>query len=214
VRRWRATRWGQVAAVAAALALSACGGGTRQDANEPSGSFPVSVPVATFPPVQRLAQRTHLVIAVRNAGTETIPNVAVTIVNPLTGTAAQAFGYLLAPVPGLASRSRPAWVIDRPPGPCVYGCLSGAPGGAVTAHSNTWALGPLKPGATATFDWAVTAIKAGRYVVQYRVAAGLNGKAKAVLQGGGRPIGSFTVHVTSAPQRSYVNDAGRVVRFQ
>ena len=70
------------AAIAASVVLGACGGGARQDANEPSGIFPVAVPIASFPAFQRLAQRTHLVIAVRNAGSKTIPNVAVTITNP------------------------------------------------------------------------------------------------------------------------------------
>ncbi|MGH2885753.1 MAG: hypothetical protein ACRDPA_24155 [Solirubrobacteraceae bacterium] len=65
----------------AAVVVSACGGGTRQDASEPSGNFPVSVTTATFPGSQRLSEHTHLVLAVRNAGSETIPNIAVTICN-------------------------------------------------------------------------------------------------------------------------------------
>ena len=193
--------------------LSACGSGARQDANEPSGNFTVSVPVATFPTLQRLAQHTHLVVSVHNTGPKTIPNVAVTIIDPRTGTAAQAFGGLISSTTQpLASRSRPVWIIDRPPGPCTYSCQSGGPGGAVTAYSNTWALGALKPGATATVVWAVTPVKAGAYVIQYRVAAGLNGKAKAVLADGGAPMGTFKVHVTTVPQQSYVNDNGQVVK--
>jgi hypothetical protein len=204
---------GPIAAIAVALALSACGGQARQDANEPSGNFTVSVPVAKFPASQRLAQHTHLVISVRNAGPHTIPNVAVTITNPRYGTAAQALGQLISSTSQpLASGSRPVWIIDRPPGPCTYSCQNGGPGGAVTAYSNTWALGSLKPGGTATFDWAVTAMKPGTYHVQYRVAAGLNGKAKAVLAGGRPPMGTFTVHVTSAPQQSYVNGNGQIVK--
>ncbi len=61
--------------------MSACGGGQRQDASEPSGKFPVSVDRATFPSTQRLAQHTHLVITVRNSGNKAIPDVAVTICN-------------------------------------------------------------------------------------------------------------------------------------
>jgi hypothetical protein len=203
---------GRVAAVAAVLALGGCGSGARQDANEPSGSFTVAVPVVKFPSSQRLAEHTHLVIVVRNAGTKTIPNIAVTIIDPKEGgIAAQAFGQLIANSPGLASRSRPIWIIDRPPGPCDYNCQTGGPGGAVTAYSNTWALGALKPGATAQFDWGVTAIKAGTHVIQYQVVAGLNGKAKAVLAGGERPTGTFKVKIRSAPQQSYVNDKGQIV---
>jgi hypothetical protein len=208
---------GTITAVAAVLALAACGGAARQDANEPVGNFPVNVSTATFPASQRLAEHTHLVISVRNAGSKTIPDVAVTIINPATGTAAQAFGDLLSASgtsQGLASRSRPVWVIDRAPGPCKYSCNSGGPGGAVTAYSNTWALGPLRPGATATFDWGVTPVKPGKYVVAYQVAAGLNGKAKAVLPGGQPPRGKFTVTIHSAPQQAYVNNQGQVIKTQ
>lgn len=202
-----------MAALAVTVALAGCGGGgQQQDANEPSGNFTVDVPVAKFPASQRLAQHTHMVIAVRNDSTETIPNVAVTVLTPREGgVAAQAFGGLLAANQTLASRSRPIWIIDRPPGPCQYSCASGGPGGAVTAYTNTWALGPLKPGSTAKFDWGVTAIKPGKYVIDYQVAAGLNGKAKAVLASGGRPAGRFKVTIHSAPQQSYVNGNGQVV---
>lgn len=204
-----------IGAVAPIVVLSSCGGSATQDANEPSGPFPVSVAAATFPSVQRLAQHTHLVISVRNAGTKTIPDVAVTITNPATGTAAQAFGHLLSgTTQGLASRSRPVWIIDRPPGPCGYSCQAGGPGAAVTAYANTWAMGPLRPGATATFDWAVTAVKAGTHIVQYRIAAGLGGKAKAVLAGGGIPTGKFKVIVTTRPKRSFVNNKGQIVTIQ
>jgi hypothetical protein len=199
------------------MTLSACGSGANQAANEPSGNFTVAVPTATFPASQQLAEHTHLVIAVRNAGNKTIPNVAVTILDPAAGTAAQAFGGLLSASgssQGLASRSRPVWVVDRPPGPCNYSCSSGGPGGAVTAYSNTWALGPLRPGATARFEWGVTPIKPGKYVVEYQVAAGLNGKAKAVLSSGQQPQGRFNVTIQSAPQQAYVNDRGQVIKTQ
>jgi hypothetical protein len=205
-----------IAAMVAMLALSGCGGGSRQDAGESLGKFPVDVTSASFPTTQRLAQHTHLVISVRNAGTKMIPDVAVTIVDPTLSspTSAQAFGANISgpgETAGLASHSRPIWVIDSPPGPCRYSCQSGGPGGAVTAYANTWALGPLKPGKTAKFDWAVTAVKPGTHTIQYQVAAGLNGKAVAVLAGGGTPKGSFKVTVSHQPSRSYVNDAGAVV---
>ncbi len=208
-----------VAGLAAALALAACGGGARQDASEPSGKFTVQVPTATFPASQRLSEHTHLVIAVRNLSGKTIPDVAVTICNATCaypaphgeGTSAQAFSEDLS-MPNLANPSRPVWIVDRPPGQCTYSCLSGGPGGAVTAYSNTWALGALKPGATARFDWAVTAVKPGRHVVAWEVAAGLNGKARAVLADGSTPHGRFAVTINSAPQRSYVNDRGQVVK--
>src|SRR5262245_66604669 len=62
-----------------AVGLAACGGGERQDADEPEGDFPVEITSATFPARQSLAERTNLKLAVENTGDEAIPNLAVTI---------------------------------------------------------------------------------------------------------------------------------------
>ena len=209
-----------VAGVVASLVLVACGSsGGNQASNEPKGNFKVSIASATFPASQRLAQSTHLVIAVRNTGTKTIPNLAVTICNVTCaynaprgqGTSAQAFAQDLNQ-PYLANASRPIWIVDRPPGPCLYSCKNGGAGAYVTAYSNTWALGhKLAPGHTAIFDWGVTAVSAGKHVVAWQVAAGLSGNAKAVLADGSQPGGTFAVHVVQAPEQSYVNSAGKVV---
>lgn len=202
-----------MAAVAAAALLSACGGGARQDASEPSGSFPVKVSSASFPASQRLSQHTKMVISVRNAGTKTIPDIAVSIVDPSNGTAAQAFAQDVSEggSANLASRSRPVWIIDRPPGRCAYSCRQGGPGSAVTAYSNTWALGRLAPGQTARFEWGVTAVQAGHYALRYEIAAGLNGKARAVGNGGRAPAGVFHVTVHQTPSQAYVDNSGRIV---
>ena len=199
-----------LAGAALSLALAACGGGTRQDASEPSGNFSVDVMAARFPANQSLSQHAHLIITVHNADTRTIPDIAVTITDGDLGTQAQAFAETLN-MPGLASSSRPVWIVDRGPGPCAYSCRSGGPGAGVTAYSNTWALGALKPGAVATFDWAVTAVKAGVHIVNYHVAAGLNGKAKAQLANGQAPAGSFRVTIHNAPAQAYVNDQGQII---
>src|SRR5687767_13694449 len=61
---------------ASALAIAGCGGGERQDKNEPEGSFKVDVVSATFPAKQRLAKQEEMVVEVRNADSKTIPNVA------------------------------------------------------------------------------------------------------------------------------------------
>lgn len=164
-----------------------------------------------LPARQRLAQRTRLVIEVRNASRRTIPDIAVTITNPRWGTAAKAFSTLIPPQPGLASRSRPVWIVDRPPGACVFGCPLGGAGGTVTAYSNTWALGRLAPGRTATFSWSLTAVAAGRYLVAYRIAAGLNPPAKAVLPGGRPAAAALSVVITSRPRSTYVTNNGRVL---
>jgi hypothetical protein len=219
--------------------VSACGAGPRQDANEPKGNFPISAN-ASWTTSQHLSQHTQLVIKATNTGNKTVPDVAVTICNvtcsyssaALThgeGTSVEAFSYKLD-MAGLANPSRPVWIVDQAPGPnggpCPsvnangaangpydnnYSACTGGPGGAVTAYNNTWALGSLAPGQTATFDWHLTAVSAGTHVVRWEIAAGLNGKAKAVGPGGDQPGGSITVNVATAPQQSYVNNNGQVV---
>jgi hypothetical protein len=201
-----------------AVALAACGGGQTQSANERRGNFPVAISTATFPAHQRLAQHSKLTIAIRNTGPDPLPNVAVTICNVTCtypapvgeGTSVAAFAQYLN-MPNLASHSRPVWIIDRPPGPCGYSCQNGGEGSYFTYLANTWAAGSLKPGATATFTWGVTAVAPGTHVVAWEVSAGLYGKAKAVLSNGVTPGGTFTVYITRQPQQSYVNSKGQVV---
>ncbi|MGI9184102.1 MAG: hypothetical protein ACR2GZ_03925 [Solirubrobacteraceae bacterium] len=210
--------YGIIAGIGAALAVAACGSVARQDAKEHSGKFKVDVNAASFPSSQTLSQHTHMTIAVRNAGNKTIPDVAVTICNTTCafpapkgqGTSAQAFAADLSQRP-LANPSRPIWVVDEGPGRCQYSCQNGGAGAAVTAYSNTWALGSLRPGQTARFSWKVTAVSPGKHVVAWQVAAGLNGRAKAVLGDGSRPQGKFAVAISSAPQQSYVNNNGQIV---
>lgn len=211
VRSWSCSI---VGTACACLVLAACGSGARQDAHEPNGNFPVEAS-ATWKTSQRLSQHTQLVITARNTGPHTVPNLAVTITDgnpgdPYLGTRAQAFQELLN-MPGLASQSRPVWIIDQAPGPCGYSCQTGGPGAAVTAYSNTWALGSLPPGRSVTFDWHLTAVAPGTHYVYWQVAAGLNGKAKAVSAAGGPPTGSFTVRIAKAPAQSYVDNNGNVV---
>jgi hypothetical protein len=210
---------GIIAGVAATLVLSACGaGGQNQAASEPNGSFPVAVDTASFPAAQKLAQHSHLVITVRNSGHQAIPDIAVTICNVTCaypaptgeGSDSQAFAAGIDQL-YLANPSRPLWIVDRGPGPCGYSCQNGGPGAGVTAYANTWALGRLAPGHTARFDWAVTAVSAGRHVVAWEIAAGLNGRARAVLPNGSQPHGSFAVDIGTAPARFSVNSRGQVV---
>ncbi len=198
--------------------LSACGQGTRQDASESHGKFQVKVNTATFPASQQVAQHSHLVIDVRNTGNKTIPDVAVTLCNAScsypglkgNGTSVQAFAENDTQ-PYLANSSRPIWIVDRGPGPCGYSCRAGGQGAYVTSYANTWAAGSLKPGRSVRFDWAVTAVTPGHHVVAWQVAGGLNGRAKAILSGGDKPRGTFSVDIGSAPQKSYVNNNGQIV---
>ena len=61
------------------VGISACGGGERQDVDEPSGDFPVQIVRADFPSNQKLAENTNLALTVGNAGQKTIPDLAITI---------------------------------------------------------------------------------------------------------------------------------------
>ena len=175
-----------VAAALGTLALAGCGGGTRQDANEPSGTYTVNVVKASFPLSQHIAGQSRMDITVNNAGDKTIPTIAVTIEGADGAAAAQAFGAE-DPQVSLADTSRPIWVVDR------------GPYGGDTAYVNTWTLGTLRPHEEKTFIWFVTPTVAGTHTVRYRVAAGLNGKAKAQLAGGGAAAGTFTVAVSAKP---------------
>jgi hypothetical protein len=201
-------------------AVSACGGGGPQDANAPGGKFKVAVMAAHFPANQRLAQRSMLTIAVRNTGSKVIPDIAITICNVTCSPASSApvgEGTSVAPfaqylhMTDLASHSRPVWVVDRPPGPCGYSCAGGGAGSDFTYDANTWAAGSLKPGATATFNWGLTAVAAGRHVVAWVVSADLFGKAKAVLADGTSPGGTFAVKIAHAPAQAYVSSSGKVI---
>jgi hypothetical protein len=199
-----------------AVAVAACGSGTPQTAGEPPGNFRVRIATASFPARQRLAQQSMLVIAVRNAGSRPIPDIAVTLSNPASGSAAQALGTLIAPagqgLPIVAGRSRPVWVIDREPGRCGYSCRQGGSGAAATANSNTWALGRLAPGKTARFEWHVTAVRPGHYTVRYTVGADLPGARTRAVNARGRPVkGSFRVKISGQAPRPRVTSSGQVV---
>jgi hypothetical protein len=85
------------------------------------------------------------------------------------------------------------------------------PAGCDTAYVSTWACGPLKPGAARTFKFSVTAVEAGRYKLTYRVAAGLDGKAKAVAAGGKTLAGVFAGKVSDAPPATRVADDGHTI---
>jgi hypothetical protein len=182
---------GGAALAAAALLGAGCGGGTRQDASEPTGDFQVQVLRASFPAQQHIAKQERLLVSVRNTGAHAIPDVAVTV---------DSFSQASQRT-DLADPQRPVWIVDA------------GPYGGDTAYTNTWALGRLERGQTKTFVWRVTPVQAGTHTVRWRVAAGLNGKAKAVMSGDRAPAGSFTVDVSDRPARATVNpETGAVVR--
>ncbi len=183
----------------AALAAAGCGGGERQDADEPKGSFKVDVVEASFPADQQVAQRSTMRVRVRNADTKEIPNVALTVETQSRqpGGAPSAFGQSVDD-PRLADNERPVWIVDS------------GPEGGDTAYTNTWALGRLRPGQTRTFEWKVTAVEPGSYTIDYEVAPGLDGRAK--LASGSKRGGSFKVRISDDPVDARVGDNGEVIR--
>ena len=188
------------ALAAASFATAACGG-ERQDAAEPKGDFKVRISQASFPATQAIAQRARLRIDVANADNRTIPDVAVTVETKAGrgGAAPLAFGTA-SPDTRLADSEQPVWIVDQ------------APAGGTTAVTNTWALGPLRAGDTKTFEWRLTAVKAGTYTIAYRVSPGLYGKARAA--GGDPTAGTFKVTISDKPVPARVDANGNVVRGQ
>ena len=194
-------------ALAFATALGGCGGGgTRQDADEPSGKFPVKIVTSSFPTRQHLAQTSLLRIGVENSGQKVVPALAITI--SLDKNAIQPFS-IYDKQPGLADPDRPVWVLEND-----YPKLVGEtnPAGAQTANDKTFDFGPLKPGKTVDAVWKVTPVQPGVYTLDYQVDAGLEGKAKAVTSDGGPPTGSFVVKISDQPPNTVVNDNGQVVQ--
>jgi hypothetical protein len=192
------------AACLLAAALAGCGGGERQDENEPEGDFPVELVEAKFPKSQKLAKESDLIVTVRNAGDRTIPNIAVT----MDGLDERKTD------PDLADPSRPVFALNG-----VQVEIAGfpeakeaAPRGCDSAYVNTWACGPLQPDEMKTFRWTVTAVRAGEYKLDWKVAAGLDGKAKAVAPGGGpAPSGSFTGTISDEAPDVRVADDGKTI---
>jgi hypothetical protein len=170
-----------VLALAVAL-LTACGSSNkRQDEDEPIGEFPVRIVSATFPTDQKLAKRSVLEIKVANVGDEDIPNVNVSVDD---------FYYRADRRPdeeetGLADPERPIFVVDTiptRPGPRERNVEHLDPLERSSAYVDTYPLGKLEEGETATFRWEVTAVKAGPFCIRWKVAAGLDGRADAVLE--------------------------------
>lgn len=196
-----------IALAGACVTLLAGCGEAQQSRYEASGSFPVQVSHVSFPAKQAIARTATLTLTIRNVGNKTMPDVAVTM---------NGLSYRATTPKGLADPNRPTWIVDTGPGPLGKPPVESEeilpPGGGETAFVHTWALGKLAPGASKAFSWTLTPVKPGTDTVHYVVAAGLNGKAKAVLSSGGRPVGRITVHVAPAPPVTHINpETGAVV---
>jgi hypothetical protein len=195
--------------VAVAALLAACGGGASSDANQAAGTYRVKVVRASFPTSQHLGQTSLLRIGVRNTGRRTLPALTVTFTVAGKEGAASTLPFgIRDPQPGLAQPTRPVWVLSA-----TYPRLAGSsePGGASTSNAKTFSFGPLKPGATTDAVWKLSAVKAGRFTLLYRVDAGVSGTARAETTGGVAPGGSFATDISAALPATEVTNSGEVV---
>lgn len=162
-------------------------------------TYSVSIPVRSFPARQLLAEHVQLRIDVRNEGSRAIPNVAATILTGSgpNGAAVEAFGSELRGK-GLASHSRPVWIVDE------------GPASGETAYANTWALGAIEPHQTRSFTWSVVPVRAGRYTLRYSLTGSTTGRSPLRLEDGGAARGSFAVRVNDKPPQVRVTPDGRI----
>lgn len=181
----------------ATLVLAGCGD-ERQDAGAPSGAFDLDVTGASFPARQRIAEAATLELEVANRGERAVPDLAVTVETApgVDGQAPVAFAESSGD-PTLAASARPIWVLDE------------GPAGGESAYANTWAVGPLGEGQTRTLEWKLTAVRAGRYTVNWRLAPALEGDVEL---SGDRTTGAFEVTIADDPVPARVGEDGEVVR--
>jgi hypothetical protein len=217
-----------IATVVLGVGLGACGGGQRQDETEPSGSFEVQVAKAKFPNHQRLAETSDLQLEIQNAGTEAVPNLAVTIntvaegqrnlKSPATSTGSgQGSFNIRVDEPNLASPFRPVWILEQDYPKLITSKypltkLEKAPtAGAAAAQTDTFQFGAVKPDESKDIAWRVTPVRPGTYTVHYEVSASLTGKAKAITPDWSPVKGEFVVTITSKPPQTCVTGGGKIV---
>ena len=160
LRRARSRLGALVALAATASLLVACGSDSaRQDADEPSGDFFVTVDDASFPTEQRLAETNYLRLAVENTGEEAVPDLAVTI---WTGDEKASGSFsTYSDQPGLSDPNRPVWILEEGYPKCVDDdkvppCIpsdqaslkeirEAGSAGAEAAQTDTFSFGSLQP---------------------------------------------------------------------
>jgi hypothetical protein len=170
-------------------------------------TYKIEVLDLTFKPEQQVGRPAKMRIVARNADTQTLPDVAVTL---------DAF-YYSEKHPDLPASKRPVWVVARgpgsPPQPPAKSRVVSPQGGGQTAYVNTWALGPLAVGHQRVFEWTVIPVKAGVQHVSLQISAGLGGQIKTTLPNGGALEARFRSEIAAAPPTLHVNPStGEVVR--
>jgi hypothetical protein len=209
------------AALALTWSVSACGGGERQDVTEPSGNFPVQVAKAKFPKRQQLVETSNVELKINNVGDQTIPDLAVTIYTTPTPTAtsepkpAGSFNIRLDQ-PNLADPNQPVWILEQgypkliTPGVTLKKIAQAPAAGGAAAQTDTFQFGPVRSGESKDIVWRVTPVRAGTYTVHYEVAAGLQGKARAITADGSPVKGEFAVTITPKTPQTCVKGTSQV----
>ena len=165
------------------LPLAGCGRDERRGDDASRRTYSVVVERVSFPPRQRLATRSALVLVVRNAEAAAIPNLVVTV----RGFSRRLGGSRQS------DAGRDVWIVDRDPR------------AAATAFEDTWAVGRLGPGRSASLRWEVTPIVPGTHELTYALAPAIAGGGRVELRRGGRAAGSLTVRVSDRPARARVH---------
>jgi hypothetical protein len=215
------------AAISLATGIAACGGGQRQDATGPSGNFAVQVTQAKFANHQKLAQSNYLQLAIRNAGDQTIPDLAITIntvaegqpnvKSPAysTGSGQGSFNIRIDD-PNLAFPFRPVWILEEAypkvikPGQPLKQLSKTPTSGAASAATDTFQFGSVAQNESKNMVWRVTPVRTGTYTVRYEVSASLTGKATAVTPDGSPVRGEFVATISGKPPQSCVTGSGKV----
>jgi hypothetical protein len=145
-----------------ALVLAGCGGGERQDANAPSGTWEVTVTDWNFPETQPLGRPVDFELTVRNDDQRDIPQLIVTIAG-LKQFVEQR---------NAATITRPIWIVND----VNYSDVTPYNSALATSYN----LGPLAAGDTKEYKIGLTPLRRGEHRVGYSLSGDLFGKAKLV----------------------------------
>ena len=166
---------------------------------------------ASFPRNQQLAKNSTMEIVVQNAGQKMIPNISVTV---KCGSRLGGSFSIATQDTNVADPERPQFVVNKIPTATdrQNPPLDPAPLERSNSYADTYPLGPLGAGHTATFMWDVTAVKGGVYHLCWRVNAGLYGKAHAVAASGSAPVsGDFKGTVSTKAPKATIGPDGRSI---
>jgi hypothetical protein len=168
-----------------AVLVAGCGGGgQRQDAGAPSGTWRVAVEQWKFPKRQYLGTPTQFKLSIRNTDRREIPQLIVTI-GGLSTRVVQ---------PNAASTIRPVWLPPKEPN---YANVT--PYNSPLARS--YNLGPVAPGELKSFSVELTPLRRGSHTVTYKLSPDLFGDNRAVNSADGGPASdSRVIAIDPTPQ--------------